>query len=253
MNESERARSILKRLSAMPSVGSGAAIATGFGALDAALGGGLPRGRIVEMFGPAGCGKTTLALQCIVHLQRAGSSTAFIDAEQTFDPAYAGSLGVTIDQMPVVQPSSAEQAIGIACALAASGAVDLIVVDSAAALTPRLEVEAGVTENIPRLQSRVLSNELRKLSSAIRRGNASVLFLNQMRTRVERGAGEAETSAGGPPLKLFAAVRIAMLPAGGSRLKLRVIKNSVGAAGTDRELEWRRGSGFVADASLKTS
>jgi recombination protein RecA len=226
-------------------------LSTGFDALDAALGGGLPRGLIVEFFGPAGSGKTTLALQCIAHLQRSGLTAAFIDADQTFDAAYAYSLGVEAERLPLVQPPSAEQALDIACTLARSGAVDLLVVDSAAALAPRLEVEAGITDSNPRLQSRVLGNELRKLSSAIRRGETCALFLNQMRSRPDRGPGEAETSAGGPPLKLYAAIRIAMLPAG-SKLRLRVLKNSVTERQDGRELEWRRGSGFVADSSVET-
>jgi recombination protein RecA len=247
MKESERHRAILQKLVRMDVRRAPAAlIATGFPALDEALGGGFPRGRIVEFFGPAGSGKTTLALQCIAHLQSAGLNAAFLDADHTFDAAYAASLGVAIEKMPVAQPASAEQAMDIARTLAASGAVDLIVVDSAAALAPRLEVEAGITEAIPRLQSRVLANELRKLSASIRRSETSVLFLNQMRSRPDRGPGEAETSAGGPPLKLFAAIRIAMLPAGDSILRLRVLKNNASEPGPKRELEWRRGSGFVS-------
>jgi recombination protein RecA len=247
MKESERQRAILQKLVRMetgrPLAGL---IATGFPALDDALGGGLPRGRIVEFFGPSGSGKTTLALQCIAHLQSGGMNAAFIDADQTFDAAYAAGLGVAIERLPLAQPASAEQAMDIARTLAASGAIDLIVVDSAAALAPRLEVEAGITESIPRLQSRVLANELRKLSSRIRRGETCVLFLNQMRSRPDRGPGEAETSAGGPPLKLFAAIRIAMLPAGGSLLRLRVLKNNAAEGSAKRELEWRRGSGFAS-------
>ena len=116
----------------------------------------------------------------------------------------------------------------------------------------RLEVEAGITESIPRLQSRVLGNELRKLSSVIRRGETCALFLNQMRTRTDRGPGEAETSAGGPPLKLFAAIRVAMLPSG-TRLRLRVLKNNVAERVTGLELEWRRGTGFIVDSSAETA
>jgi recombination protein RecA len=247
MKESERQRAILQKLVRMELGRAPAAlIASGFAALDEALGGGFPRGRIVEFFGPAGSGKTTLALQCIAHLQSAGLNAAFIDADHAFDAAYAAALGVAGERMPVAQPASAEQAMDIARTLAASGAVDLIVVDSAAALAPRLEVEAGITEAIPRLQSRVLANELRKLGSLIRRCETCVLFLNQMRSRPDRGPGEAETSAGGPPLKLFAAIRIAMLPAGDSILRLRVLKNNASEPGPKRELEWRRGSGFVS-------
>jgi recombination protein RecA len=242
----QRERTILKRLAVLGNnLPAARFLDTGLRALDEALGGGFPRGRMVEFFGPAGSGKTTLALQCIAHLQRAGLNAAFIDADQTFDATYAYSLGVDAERLPLVQPNSAEQAMGIARTLAESGAVDLIVVDSAAALAPRLEVEAGITEAIPRLQTRVLSNELRKLGIALRRGDSCALFLNQMRSRPDRGPGEAETSAGGPPLKLFAAVRIAMLPAG-SKLRLRVLKNNAAAGVRGRELEWRRGSGFLS-------
>ncbi len=221
-------------------------LATGFDALDGALGGGFPRGRIVEFFGPSGSGKTTLALQATAHLQQAGGNAAFIDADQTFDAAYASGLGVAIERLPLAQPSSAEQALEIARTLAGSGALDLIVVDSAAALAPRLEVEAGIAGELPRLQSRVLGNELRKLSNVIRRAEVCALFLNQMRSRPEGSVGEAETSAGGPPLKLFASIRIAMLPAGGSRLRLRVVKNNASESAAGRELEWRRGTGFLS-------
>jgi recombination protein RecA len=252
MNETERARGIHRRLAAMgESPSRGHLLATGFRALDEALGGGLPRGLIVEFFGPSGNGKTTLALQCIAHLQRSGLNAAFIDADQTFDPGYAYSLGVDVERLPLVQPPSAEQALEIARTLARSGAMDLLVIDSAAALAPRLEVEAGITESIPRLQSRVLGNELRKLSSVIRRGETCALFLNQMRTRADRGPGEAETSAGGPPLKLFAAIRIAMLPAA-SKLRLRVQKNNAAEHTPGRELVWRRASGFVTDNNAET-
>src|SRR5258708_3837380 len=221
MKEADRRRSILQRLAGMEG-GPPSSIPTRFAALDEALGGGLPRGRMVEIFGPSGCGKTTLAIQAIAHLQRDGISAAWIDADHTFDPAYAAKLGVDVERLPLAQPETAEQALDIARTLIASGAVDLIVIDSAAALAPRLEVEAGIGESAPGLQTRVLGSELRKLSGVIRRAGASVLFLNQMRNRQ---GGEGETSAGGPPLKLFAAVRVAMVPAGGSRIRLRVLKN----------------------------
>lgn len=247
MNESERRHAILRRLAGMeqgaPKVRF---IPTGFAALDQALGGGLPRGRIVEFFGPSGSGKTTLALQAIARLQQSGGSAAFIDADHTFDAAYASGLGVAIERLPLAQPATAEQAMEIARTLAASGAVDLIVIDSAAALAPRLEVEAGIAGEIPRLQSRVLATELRKLGNVIRRAEVCALFLNQVRSRPDRSVGEAETSAGGPPLKLFSSVRIAMLPAGASLLRLRVLKNNVSESAGGRELEWRRGTGFVS-------
>ena len=245
MNASDRPRSILEKLAAMPHApASPHALPTGIAALDRVLGGGLPRRRMVECFGPAGCGKTTLALQIAAHSQRAGLNAAFIDADQTFDADYAASLGVEIARMPLVQPAYAEQALEIARTLAASNAVDLVIVDSAAALTPRLEMESDIGSTVPRLQSRVLGNELRKLSSILRRGDCCVLFLNQMRTRADRTAGEAETSAGGPPLKLYAAIRLVMIPAGGTALTIRALKNSLAEGPREVRIEWHSGSGF---------
>ncbi len=242
MKESERRRSILQRLARMDSGPARSAIATGFGPLDNVMGGGLPPGRMVEWFGPAGSGKTTLAIQTIAHIQRAGMSAAWIDADHTFDATWAVRLGVAIDQLPVAQPGSAEEALEMARTLALSGAVELIVIDSAAALVPRLEVEAGIGEEVAGLHTRVVAEELRKLSSALRRSSTCVLFLNQMRNRA---GGEGETSAGGPPLKLFASIRLALLPAGGSQVRLRVLKNKASNGASDLTLERRRESGFV--------
>jgi recombination protein RecA len=243
MNEAGRREAILRRLARMNDSGPHSRpIPSGFPSLDRMMGGGFPRGRMLEFFGPAGGGKTTLALQCIAHAQRLGFNAAFIDADQTFDGSYAATLGVDIAKLPLAQPADAEEALEIASALAGSGAIDLIVVDSAAALTARLEIRAGIGESAPGLQSRVLSNELRKLSASLRRGEASVLFLNQARNRAE---GEGETSAGGHPLKLFAAVRIAMNRAGASRLRFRVLKNRTSAESDSAELEWRSGAGFA--------
>jgi recombination protein RecA len=243
MKESERRRSILQRLARMESAPTQSpAISTGFRALDDVLGGGLPRGSIVEWFGPAGSGKTTLAIQTIAHLQQTGMSAAWIDADHTFSPDYASALGLATEDFPVAQPQSAEEALEIARTLAASGAVDLIVIDSAAALTPRLEVEAGIGESGPGLQSRVLGRELQKLSVAVRRGTGCVLFLNQMRNRT---GGGGETSAGGPPLKLFAAIRLALLPAAGSRVRLRTLKNKAAEGVGAGEMERRKDSGFM--------
>lgn len=224
----------------------GAPIATGFARLDAALGvGGLPRGRIVELFGPASSGKTTLALQAVAHLQNSGGTAAWIDAEHVFDPAYAVKLKVAIERLPVAQPESAEQALGIAHQLASSGAVDLVVIDSAAALVPRLELEAGMGDSSPGLHGRVLASGLRGLSLVAARTGTTVVFLNQTRARLEASGGEAETTAGGPALKMHAAVRIALYPEGG-RVRFRTLKNKVAAAFGEGELEWQAGAGFAA-------
>ena len=252
MKEEERQRAIRLKLSQMESAparraghGPGTALSTGFAALDAALGmGGLPRGCLVELFGPS-CGKTTLALQVAAHLQKEGSTVAWIDSDHAFDPHYAVKLGVEIERLPVVEPESAEEALEIARRLALSGAVDLVVVDSAAALVPSLELEAGIGTSGPGLHSRVLASGLRRLAMAVKRAGASVLVLNQTRARPEPSGAESETTAGGPPLKLYAAVRIALGPAGERRVRFRVLKNKVAAAFAEGDLERNPGLGFA--------
>lgn len=217
-------------------------IPTGFATLDHAIGmDGLPRGHIVEISGPAGCGKTTLLLQIAARVQRAGLTVAWIDADHNLDAAWAAQFGVDASSMPLAQPDSAEEALEIARTLAASGAVDLVVIDSAAALVPRLEMSLGVG-SAPGLQSRVMATGLRKLAQSLARSSTCVVFLNQMRNRVEAGG---ETSAGCPPLKLHASVRIMLAPAGGQRLAIRTVKNKVAIAAAGPELEWRRGTGFA--------
>jgi len=244
MKEQDRRRAIGLRLAAM--TGPGAAILpTGFAALDRALGGGFPRGRIAELFGPTS-GKTTLALQIAAHVQSRGA-VAWIDADRTFDAAWAAKLGVALDRLPVVQPESAEQAMEIACRLAASGGLELLVVDSAAALTPRVELDAGIGDSGPSLYSRAMASGLRKLAMALGRAGIPALFLNQVRTRTAPTGALSETSAGGPPLKLYAAVRISVVPSGSHRVRFRVLKNR--AAGiAEGELEWVPGAGFAGSA-----
>jgi recombination protein RecA len=245
VTEEERQRDIWMKLARMspPSQAREGAFSSGFRALDEALGAGIPRGHMLELYGPSGCGKSTLALQIVATLQRAGMGCAWIDADRTFDPAYAASLGVDVERIPLAQPDSAEEGLEVARALAASGAIDLVIVDSAAALVPKLELEAGISYYSKGLHSRVLSSGLRNLRNALPRSGACVLFLNQLRNRPAGGSGE--TSAGGAPLKLFAAVRISLVPVGGTRLCLRVLKNKLAAQVSGRELEWVRGSGFV--------
>jgi len=246
MKEEDRRRAIRLKLARMESRPAGAAIATGFAALDSALGGGgLPRGRIVELFGPSSSGKTTLAVQIVARLQKNGSAAAWIDADHTFDPAYASALGVAIERLPVAQPDSAEQALEIVRQLALSRAVELLVVDSAAALVPRLELESGIGVSGPGLHGRILASGLRSLSLTLARTETSLLFLNQNRSRMEPSGGEAETSAGGAALKLHAAARIALGPGAGQRVRFRVLKNKAAAAFGEGELEWNQGLGFV--------
>ena len=247
MKEEERQQAILLRLARMRTAPDApeAFFASGFRALDESLGRGFPRGHMVELFGPAGCGKTTLAIQCVAHAQKNALTAAWIDADHTFDAAYATGLGVDMERVPFAQPATAEQGMEIARQLAGSGAVDLIVVDSAAALVPRLELETGIGCDAPGLHSRVLASSLRKLRQTLGKSCACVVFLNQMRNRPEASAGEGETSAGGAPLKLFAAVRIALIPSPGARLVLRARKNKVAESMAERALERRRGVGFV--------
>jgi recombination protein RecA len=245
MMEEERQRAIWMKLARMapPSPPREGSIPTGFRALDEALGAGLPRTAMVELYGPSGCGKSTLAIQVVAHLQSNGLTCAWIDADRTFDPSYAEHLGAQVDRIPLAQPDSAEEAFEVVRTLTASGAVDLVVVDSAAALVPRLEMAAGISYYSKGLHSRVLSSGLRNLRRALAGSGACVVFLNQVRNRPAGGSGE--TSAGGPPLKLFAAVRISLVPVEGPRLCLRVLKNKLAEQVSGRELAWVRGSGFV--------
>jgi recombination protein RecA len=243
MNEQARRQAIRLKL-ARQSGGAPGILPTGFRALDAALGGGFPRGSIVELFGSS-CGKTTLALQAVAHLQGIDCAAGWIDADRTFDPAWAAALGVAVARLPLAQPESAEQALEIARRLVASGALDLLVVDSAAALAPRLELAAGIAESVPGLHGRVLASGLRGLSVAAARARATILFLNQARTRMERGGGEPETSAGGPALKLYAAVRVTLAHHGGRQVRFRVLKNKAAGGFASGELEWEPGGGFA--------
>ena len=219
---------------------------TGFPSLDRALGtGGLPRGRIVEIFGPASCGKTALALQFVAHLQRSGGAAAWLDADHSFDAAFAVELGVDIGRLPVLAPDSTEKACEMALRLAASGVLDMVAIDSAAALASETELETGIGAG--GLHSRALASALRRLLPAATRFGVSIVVLNQTRSRADSGAGELETSAGGPPLKLYAAIRIA-LAASGKTVGFRIVKNALGAAFAAGALEWQRGRGFVERA-----
>ncbi|MGD0497148.1 MAG: hypothetical protein ABSC23_01805 [Bryobacteraceae bacterium] len=244
MTEEERRRAIHSRLGRFrDGPGPRSPIPSGLGPLDAALGGGFPRGRIVELFGPPASGKTTLALQAVAHMQRGGLTAAWIDADCAFDSAYAAALGVALGRLPVARPDSAEEAMEIARQLAASATVDFLVVDSAAALVPRLELLSPIGESGPGLQARVLASGLRKLAAAADKAGATALFLNQTRGRPE--AGEEETTAGGPALKLYAAVRVALIPELKPRVRFRILKNRVAGAFGEGELKWSAHFGFA--------
>jgi len=246
MKEQERQRIIrqkLVRLEAAPTLFS-SALPTGFPALDEALAiGGLPRGRIVELFGPSSSGKSTLAMQTIAHLMASGMAAAWIDVEHVFDPAQAEKLGIPVERLPVAQPDSAEEALEIARQLAASGALDLLAIDSAAALVPRLELETAIGESGHGLHSRVLASGLRRLAGTARQSNTVVLVLNQTRGRGDTG-GDDEISAGGPPLKLYAAVRIGLDAARGHHVRFRILKNKAGNAFQEGKLRWESGWRF---------
>jgi len=245
MTEEQR-RGIIWRKLARLETRAAPSLSTGFPALDKLLGaGGLPRGAMVEWFGPPSSGKTTLALQTSACLQAGGAVAAWVDADRTFDPLYAAALGVALDRLPVVQPETAEEALEMAVQLVNSGALDLLIVDSAAALTPRLELGASLVEAGGGLQGRVLASGLRKLGVALRRNAAAALFLNQTRAHPESGPGESEASAGGSALKLYSAVRIVFQPEAGGRLRLRALKGRAGAALLPCVLERREPSGFV--------
>ncbi|MES2961220.1 MAG: recombinase RecA [Pseudomonadota bacterium] len=212
-------------------------IPSGSLALDVALGvGGYPRGRIVEIYGPESSGKTTLTLHAIAEAQKAGLSCAFIDAEHAFDPAYAKNLGINLDEMIISQPDNGEAALEIADTLVRSGAVDLIVIDSVAALVPQVELEGGMGDNQMGLQARLMSKALRKLTSTVSKTNSTVIFINQIRMKIGVMFGSPETTTGGNALKFYASVRLDIRRGTaikdqeevlGNETKVKVVKNKV--------------------------
>jgi recombination protein RecA len=212
-------------------------VSTGSLGLDIALGvGGLPRGRVIEIYGPESSGKTTLTLQVIAEMQQLGGTCAFIDAEHALDVQYAAKLGVNLADLLVSQPDTGEQALEIADALVRSGSVDLIVIDSVAALTPKAEIEGEMGDALPGLQARLMSQALRKLTGTIKRTNSMVIFINQIRMKIGVMFGNPETTTGGNALKFYASVRLDIRRTGsikkgeevvGSETKVKVVKNKV--------------------------
>lgn len=212
-------------------------ISTGSLSLDIALGiGGLPRGRVVEIYGPESSGKTTLALHCIAEAQKSGGVCAFVDAEHALDPVYAKKLGVDLADLLISQPDTGEQALEITDTLVRSGAVDVLVVDSVAALTPRAEIEGDMGDNLPGLQARLMSQALRKLTASINRSNTLVIFINQIRMKIGVMFGSPETTTGGNALKFYSSVRLDIRRTGaikekddviGNQTKVKVVKNKV--------------------------
>jgi recombination protein RecA len=213
------------------------AISTGSLGLDIALGiGGLPRGRVVEIYGPESSGKTTLALHCVAEAQKRGGICAFIDAEHALDPVYARKLGVNIDDLLISQPDTGEQALEICDTLVRSGAVEVMVVDSVAALVPRAELEGEMGDNQPGMQARLMSQALRKLTASISRSNTMVVFINQIRMKIGVMYGSPETTTGGNALKFYASVRLDIRRIGaikerdevvGNQTRVKVVKNKL--------------------------
>lgn len=257
MSEWERWRDVAAALGRMAPARREATIRSGSMALDWALGGGFPRGRVTELYGPEASGKSTIALHAVAEAQRAGGTAAFLDADHAFDSAYARTVGVALEPLLLARPASGEQALEIAARLTDSRVLDLLVVDSAAALVPRLELEGGAGDDYGGAQNRMLEQGLRRLSAAAARTGCCLLFVNQLRGR--KGVGGPETTAGGQALRLHAAVRAEVRPIAslgesgrpaGMRVRVRIVKNRLAPPYREAEFEIHYGEGIARRQDL---